>query len=391
MSIVNNKILIRNGRIFDPGRGIDETGDIKIYRDKIVEEFPDDGLPVFCIDAQGDYVVPGLIDHHAHVGHGYTEAGFPTDLTTIPNCVTTVVDAGSRGTSDIVAYINKEIPNCLTSVKVHLHFCPAGIVTEKYAENTDPKYFDTQLMKYYLDKYPNELVGLKFRIMKSTFPDFDRTGLEPLRKAIEVADELGKYVCLHITTLPCSYREVLECLRPGDVAVHIYQKKGDITIIDEQGKLDESVLEARKRGVLFELAGARSNQSYEVAQKAIDQGFVPDIFSTDLTTDNMYMKPAFSLLYMLSVYKNMGVSMKDLIVGCTSLPAKLIGLEGKIGTLAPGANADVAIIRDKKQDMTFVDNYGYTVKGDSYFEPRLTIKDGKLLYLNAEVAQETIK
>ena len=64
------KILIKNGRMINPSDKTDETGDLFIEDGVIKEKGPSLDLPVQpdkVIDAQGCYVMPGLIDLHIHL------------------------------------------------------------------------------------------------------------------------------------------------------------------------------------------------------------------------------------------------------------------------------------------------------------------------------------
>ena len=64
------KILIKNGRMINPSDKTDETGDLFIEDGVIKEKGPSLDLPVQpdkVIDAQGCYVMPGLIDLHVHL------------------------------------------------------------------------------------------------------------------------------------------------------------------------------------------------------------------------------------------------------------------------------------------------------------------------------------
>lgn len=389
MAANNHRLLIKNAHVYDPGRGIDYQGDLAIFKDRIVEALPDDGTNLMIIDAEGDWVVPGLIDYHAHVGFGSTAVGFPTDLVCLSNGVTTVLDGGTRGASNMDQMCRQVIPSAITTVKCLLNFSDTGISSLKYAENINPKYFDVEQMRFMIEKYPDAIAGLKIRIMKEAMPDYKDTGMEPLRRAVEIASELGQRLHVHFTDPPGSYAEALTLLRPGDVFVHPYQGMGT-TILSKDGTIDQAVFDAKKRGVLVDLAGARIHQSYVVARAAIAQGFVPDIYSTDLARDAIFMKPVFSLPYILSAYRNLGIAFKDLIIGSTTTPAKLLGISRKRGTLAVGASADITILKEKNVQTVFTDWFGNSFVGNTLYKPLGTIKDGRLYYLDMEVKQKLI-
>lgn len=64
------KILIKNGRMINPSDKTDETGDLFIEDGVIKEKGSSLNLsvqPDKVIDAQGCYVMPGLIDLHVHL------------------------------------------------------------------------------------------------------------------------------------------------------------------------------------------------------------------------------------------------------------------------------------------------------------------------------------
>ena len=64
---IMSSILIRNGRLLDPDRGLDMTGDLYLLDGRIAP-LPEDGASADeVIDASGCYVCPGLIDMHVHL------------------------------------------------------------------------------------------------------------------------------------------------------------------------------------------------------------------------------------------------------------------------------------------------------------------------------------
>lgn len=88
----------------------------------------------------------------------------------------------------------------------------------------------------------------------------------------------------------------------------------------------------------------------------MEQGFYPDIISTDLTLRNsLRTDKVYSLLHVMSKYLNMGMSFFDVIRAVTATPARLMKMQGQIGTLAPNALADISIVKLRKDKIMFED------------------------------------
>lgn len=68
------------------------------------------------------------------------------------------------------------------------------------------------------------------------------------------------------------------------------------------------------------------------------------------------------------------------VTRASAAPAKIAGLEGVVGTLRPGANADVAILKLRDGDFEFRDTDGNTVDGKRRLIAHLTLKDGRVCY-----------
>ena len=169
-------------------------------------------------------------------------------------------------------------------------------------------------------------------------------------------------------------------MRKGDVIAHVFQTKAE-TIFDENGKIKDSVWEAKKRGVYMDDCHGRVHWSYPNLQNAFSQGFYPDIISSDLVRVSEYTRPGFSLLYAMSVNSAAGMPVEKILQSVTYTPAKALGIEEKAGQIRNGAPADVAIldIRDV-QDKTFTDNYGNNISGNKLFVPLMTVRAGRTAY-----------
>lgn len=152
------------------------------------------------------------------------------------------------------------------------------------------------------------------------------------------------------------------------------------TIIDENGKVYDCVLEARKRGILFDTAEGRKHGDFDVMLKAMEQGFIADFCSTDLVLASMYRRPIFSLPNLMSRYAAMGIPLSHVVEMATSAPAKLMKMEGQIGCLSEGARADIAIFDWLSIHQTWRDWKGSAFEADRILKPEMTIKDGDIVY-----------
>lgn len=204
-------------------------------------------------------------------------------------------------------------------------------------------------------------------------------GLEPLRLLRKIADDLGAYIVVHVTDSPGEVKDTLELLKEGDVFCHVFHGKGK-TILDENGKILPEVWEARQRGVLFDAAHGGNQFSNKVALAALDQGFLPDFITSDISLKTMYRSPLYSMGMVLSKFLNMGIEMEQLIPKVTRVPACKLGLGHEIGGLKPGMCADVAVLKIIDKEVDFNDSHGVMLHGNKLIKTQMTIRDGVTVF-----------
>ena len=100
-------LLIKNGHVIDPRNGVNAVMDVAVTGAKIarVAAGIDPALAKRVADASGLYVVPGLIDIHAHVFYGTDKDSYlsngdsavPADSHSFRSGQTTLVDVGGAG------------------------------------------------------------------------------------------------------------------------------------------------------------------------------------------------------------------------------------------------------------------------------------------------------
>lgn len=377
-------MIIRNGQVFDSVNAKFEKKDIGIYQGVFVA-LDEDTQSNNEVDAEGNYVVPGIIDEHAHLNLYGTIIGANADTVCIPNGITTACDGGTCGASNFEQFYMSNIVRYESTVYSYLNVSTFGNKSLcKHEEDHDPADFREDLIDSLFEKYPQVLRGLKVRMCKETLGDH---GISPLHAGIEMSEHLKAkgYHCpvaIHYDDLPenVTVKELFETMRKDDVIAHVFQTKAE-TIFDENGKIKDCVWDAKKRGVYMDDCHGRVHWSYPNLQNAFSQSFYPDIISSDLVRVSEYTRPGFSLLYAMSVNSAAGMPTEKILQSVTYTPAKALGIEEKAGVIREGAPADVAIldIRDVK-DKTFTDNYGNSISGNKLFVPLMTVKGGRTAY-----------
>lgn len=378
-------IFIKNGRVIDPSQGVDNVMNIGVSGNKIINISGIDSIEAErTIDASGHCVFPGLIDYHTHVFYGGGPICVEPNSSFFPNGVTATVDAGSAGWANYRSFHSSVIANSAVRIKSYLHVVNVGLSTlgggeTGYLENINPANFNHEKIQQIFSEYSSSLLGLKLRFGAELYQD-KNFGAEPLYKTLELAEKIGCPVCIHATNLAVTADELANSLRKNDVYAHCFHGKNN-GIIGSNGRVLDSVLKARDRGVIFDCSNGVAHFDFSVAQSAIDEGFLPDIISTDLTTKNCYAPGmVFGLPFIMSKYLAMGLNIKDILMAVTHTPAKLMGMENEIGTLKPGAFADISIFKLVEKDTVFTDTAGNSRKGNKIFKNQATISNGVVVF-----------
>ena len=371
-------ILIRNGHVIDPRNNIDETMDVAISGGKILKVAK--GIPAAgakkVIDAAGLFVTPGFIDPHTHVFVG-TSQGFangfscvsPDDIT-LKAGITTVVDAGTSGWRNFPVFKKNIIDRSTTRVLVFLSIAGGGMTG--FPSEEDVNDMDSRMTSLVIKQYPEIIVGVKLGHFRGKeWTPFDRA-----IGACEIAN-VPLFLECHLPEYPLD--ELLKRMRPGDIFTHTYCTASDREcILDEKGKLKNSVLEAKNKGVLFDVGHGGVMFHFDIAIPALKQGLVPSSFGSDLHRSSMNsgMK---NMLETMSKFLNLGMSLKDVINSATWSPASEIK-RNDLGNLTAGAEADIAIISVRKGTFGFIDSKNTKLTGDRRLEAEMTIKAGKVVW-----------
>jgi dihydroorotase len=373
-------LLIRGGHVIDPKNSLDGVMDVAITAGKIAEvsRTIEPARAKRVADASGLYVVPGLIDIHAHVFYGtepdsYLSAGdiaVQPDAHAIRTGVTTVVDAGGAGWRNFRQFKEQVIDRSRTRVLAFLNIVGSGMKGGPVEQ--DLADMDTRLTAMRILEHKGLIVGIKTAHYRG--PEWD-----PVDRAVAA----GKLADVPVMVDFGDFRPerpfedlVMKHLRPGDIYTHTYLAR--VPMLDGQGKVRPYLFEAQKRGIVFDVGHGSGSFVYSQAEPATAQGFWPDTISTDLHGSSMVggMK---EMANVMSKLLNLGMPLPQVIAKSTWKPAQVIK-RPDLGHLDVGAPADVAVLRLHRGSFGFIDIGGGRKLGTQKLEAELTVREGRVLW-----------
>jgi dihydroorotase len=89
----------------------------------------------------------------------------------------------------------------------------------------------------------------------------------------------------------------------------------------------------------------------------------------------------------LSKFMALGMSFAETVYAASARPAEVMGMQGEVGTLKPGALADVALFRIEPGEFTFYDIHMNARVGKQLVRNTLTIINGRELPVTADGPQ----
>lgn len=347
-------LLIRGGHLLDPGAGIAGARDIRVDAGRVSAIGPPGTLehpaPGRAVDASGHVVAPGFIDLHTHVDRHATRLGVDADSIGVRQGVTTVVDAGSTGADTHAAFHRDVVEPAATRVLTWLNLASEGL-SRGVTELARPTAPDTERIRALLDRHPG-IRGIKVRMSRSVV---GATGTAALEQARELADALDVPVMVHVGQSPPGLSQVLGHLAAGDVVTHALHGKGD-GLLDPEGLPIAEALDARERGVAFDVGHGSASFAFDVARRAFDAGFRTDTVSTDLHAESTE-EPVGSLARTMSKLLAVGYRLEDVVGAATHNAAALLR-RPDLGTLRPGGPADLTLFTVVDEPATLTDSTG---------------------------------
>lgn len=362
-------MLIINGIIHTMDGPVIENGYVAVKGSKIAQVGPMSECPAQwegeTIDAQGGHVCPGFIDAHCHLGMFGDSLGFESE-------------DGNEETDPCTPQLRaidavNPLDRCFSEARA------AGVTTvltgpgsanpvsgQFAALKTDGRWVDAMVVK--------APVSMKLALgenPKQVYHDRDETPVtrmataaiirENLRKAVEYGEKLDKAITDEDTDPP-DYDAKLEALLPvvrGELPVHIHAHRADdiatgiriakefklncVIVHGTEGHRIPELLAQEKIPVITGPAlGDRSKP--ELANMTLENPLILSRAGVEVAicTDHPEVPIQYLPLCAALAVKG-GMDPEEALAAITINAAKIAGLDGSLGSLTPGKEADVVI------------------------------------------------
>ncbi len=374
-------LLLRGGRVIDPSQDLDRVADIRFERGVVAalgESLEADGAEIH--DVSGKIVTPGLIDLHTHVYWGGTSLGVDADVYGRASAVSTCVDTGSAGPGNFMGFRKHVIERSQVRILAYLHVSFAGIFAFGHrimvGESHDIRLMAARDAVEVALANKDLIVGIKVRIGRVASGP---SGIAPLDVALLVAEETSLPLMLHIDEPPPTYEAVVARLRPGDVLTHCFRPSPNAPI-NPQGRVKPAVLEARERGVIFDIGHGKGSFSWATARGMMQAGFPPDVISSDVHA-LCINGPAYDQVTTMSKFLLLGMPLPEIVAASTVNPARALQ-RPELGSLKPGSAGDASILDVKRGEFRYEDVLGEVLTGPERIAAEGLVVGGKRLHPN---------
>jgi dihydroorotase len=373
-------LVLRNGHVLDPKNNVDRKCDVAIRDGKIAAIEP--SIPASAakksVDISDLYLTPGLVDIHVHTftglrhnAWGNGDLSVPADVIAIPNGVTTVADAGSSGWRDFPEFRRRIISNSKTRIFAFLNIVGSGMADSDDIAEQNEHDMDLNALSKMIEQNRDVIVGIKTAHWQQ--PNFIS-----MQKAVEAGNRNDLPVMVDFGWFDNkSYEQMISSiLRPGDISTHVFRMPAPL--LTPEGKPAPYMLDARKRGIKFDVGHGGGSFNFALAEPMVKNGFFPDSISTDLHVGSA-TGVMLNLPNVMSKMLALGIPLSEVIRESTTNPATEIG-HPEIGQIAVGSVADIAVLRVEHGKFGYADLAGGKVDGTERISAEMTIRAGQIVF-----------
>ncbi|MFJ5487181.1 amidohydrolase/deacetylase family metallohydrolase [Hansschlegelia beijingensis] len=418
-------LLLKGGRVMCPASGIDGVRDVAVKGGKVaaVEEAILPSAAREVIDVTGKLVLPGLIDTHGHVYQYVTgRFGLDPDLVGVRSGVTTVVDQGGPSCMTLPGFRKFIAEPAKTNVLCFLSaYLVGGLEGHFYPNLYSPDGVDIEATTRSALANKDIVRGIKGH---AEIGGFARWGIKVMEMAAEISRRADLPLYVHfgqLWGLPESGKNgedadtilerVIPLLKEGDVLAHPFTRHPG-GFVNAKGELHHVLQAAIDRGLKVDV-GHGSHFSYRLAKMALAAGVVPHTLGADMHGYNTQVPehpaPAgtpeehhddenhpfkgqarFSLTQAMSSMMTLGLPLDYVVKMVTTHPAKMLGMEDSLGSLAVGRTADVSVLNDVRGRFVLRDNEDHRVIAERLLQPAFCLRNGERFDADSPILPQAI-
>lgn len=379
---MSESYLVINGKILSIADGSVSQADIRVENGSITEIGQNLAAGLGrVIDAAGCCITTGWLDAHCHFAAKGSDISIDPVRDILRQGVTWAVDMGTLGPVDYPKRREDFLHGTDLHAAAYMNIARLGVPGKsKPMDFEGPEDIDEDLVLEVGSAYHDELLGLKARIDEK----FCFDPIYVMEKLRSLGDRLDLPIAVHAPRSKIGLEVLLTYMKKGDVLCHTLAGNSDVMdILDSSGQIRECVLEARERGVIFDLSHGTNAYSYRTAETALKEGFFVDTISSDLHGRNLN-GPVFNLGNVLTKMRGLtGMPWWQLLQRTIAEPVRLQHIKGKETDIRTGMKADLTVFRieegvfelsdSKKEKRTFTERPVplFTCVGDHIYECRL--------------------
>jgi dihydroorotase len=360
-------LVVKGGRVVDPASGLDGVRDIGVRGGRIAavaRRLEPGGAQV--VDAAGKVVTPGFVDIHTHLSSNPQGPALA-----LADGVTSWIDAGTRG-ADNVGQAVAAARASVTPGRILINIGRQGV--RQAGDTMDLWLADVGAARAALEANREFVVGVKARLSSEIAGPND---YEAVKRAQEATTPLGLPVMIHIGHSVTPLGRLVDLMKPGDVVTHLFTAPPH-GLLGDDGRIIPEVLAARRRGVRFDVGNGRGTHvRWDVAERILDQGFMPDTISSDWTTQGQ-QAGLTNLPLIMSSMMMLGFTLDQAVACVTSHAAAAFPAFREKGTLKADAVADIVVMEMREGEFEFRDSAQTVRKGRVMLKAVASVLGGRL-------------
>lgn len=357
--------ILKDGTLVSIMDGSEKKADILVESGRITKIAEHIEKPLAeVIDAGGMYISVGWLEAHGHFAKVGEKVCINAEQDLLCQGITYALDLGTLGPDDYAAFREKLLYKTNLKYKSYLYIGRKG-AGGRDMDFEGPQDIVPEHVKQVARQYRHEFLGLKARIDDKFCFDPDYV-MKQLRR---LGDELDMPIAVHAPRSRIGVDNLLPYLKKGDVLCHTLAGNSDVMkVLDEEGRIRQSVIDARERGVIFDLSHGTNAYSYETAEAAWRAGFFVDTISSDLHGGNIN-GPVFNLGVVLTKMRGLtGKPWSWLLKMAIVEPVRLLHIPDKELEIKEGIPAELTVFRIDKGEFAYLDSK----KEERVFKEKIT-------------------